>query len=271
MQCISRNVGLGLVLVGWGCASSLSQIESKPVEVVTDDQRVVDQTLNDVTIELTWELDNPNVTGAGVESVAWHAQIGDRELTGKTSEPKVASPHGRVQGHLQITLPFAEADIVDESAHGDTLPFAVTAEFDVDAPSGRETFEAEWTGDISKPRKVRASAEGRAARDGRSTQLAFAVSIHNPNDFDVIIDGMSYTISAFDTDLESGQLGSGQRLRPASATEFMISPSIDQEHAGLQRRLGQAKTIPYGIRGAINVGKRILPVKITGVIEFDQE
>jgi len=239
---------LAAILFCIGCASTSTSQATPQVEILTKSLKETPE-LNQLKVDLPWDLENPTGAPATVDAIAWSFEIeGQPTVSGVEAIGQTIAPNTTDTFSTELVIPIASGQ---DALHSDTQNslwrYRLSAVFQMKTQSGTEEIEASWNGELFPPQppKVSVYAEGARYNHG-AYELNFYVTVENPNSFGLHLGGITYQLAVDGTEIHKGTLGTNRSMGPGAGLEFELSKTVGkQQYQDLAKRLRGRSAIPY--------------------------
>lgn len=266
---------LALALVGSGCASLLQMLRLVFQEPTLrfKSATVGDLTLTDATVNLTWELENPNPVGLSLASLDYGLFVeGNQVVAGAPPLGLTINPGGKSELVFPARVRFQDlAPVITTFLQKDTASYRAQGSIGVQV--GRQTFPLplsyEGTFEVPKVPKV-------AMKTPRITQITFAsatvefpLAITNLNSYQLPIGNLAgaLTIAGSKVGTLSAQnIG----LDPKGTREVKIPLTIQFAQAGAAAMALRTGSATVAFDGALSSGSGSIPLKFQQNLNFQR-
>jgi LEA14-like dessication related protein len=226
--------GFGLLMLA-GCATTSAFVGEKPTVALrrVDLTRITYQGL---TATFVFGITNPNGFALDLARFDYDVALDNRPLAhGNGLDPLHLPPNGTGQMLLPVTIRFA--DLAQDLASlfmRPTLPYVVTAEMGMAAPSGMVELPIHEVGDVPLPQlpRVRLERAVLSELDIGGATLTVEVEVENSNAFAVPLGQMRYKLSIDETGVAAG-VASPTELAAHAAQLVRLTTRIDFQNIAL--------------------------------------
>ena len=268
------RIALALPLV-FGCAtlgSMMKGLFNQPT-LTFKDMRVKDLNFQTVTLDFTFELDNPNNVGFTLDSLDYRLAFDGKNLfEGKQDQGITVAAHGK---HL-VNLPFT-VDFIDVTqalaalfSSRNELPYALGVGFALDTPIGplRLPVNVEGTVPLPKLPEVRVAHVSLPQLSLTGAEVRFDLNVKNPGEFPVKLQGLGYGVELAGVAVSDGRV-SIPKIAAAETVPVAVPVRLSFLHLGAAVvQAVQSKRLPYRFRGHVDVGPFQVPFDLAGRANF---
>ncbi len=255
----------GLVLTG--CAALQEAFKEPDVSVL--DMQVRSVSLTDMTLDFVLGIDNPNPMGIAMSGLSYRLELQDKPMfEGKTQERVKVAANGSSRVTLPFTLSYEDlAGGFDAIINNKSLPYSLSGDIDL----GLFSLPYSRRGELKLPSlpKVKISRLRVDGFDLSGVDLRLALSVHNSNDFPLLLSGLSGGIKLADTTLVEGKSLGKLDIAAQGKDEVELALKLGyRQLGGVVDALRRADSLPLSFDGAISVpqgsGVRKLPLSWSG-------
>lgn len=283
---MTRLIVGALCVVGLGCKSAPeARPEAKPPELPQQDLAVAAQSLTDVTVKLSGQVQAGDealtITGADVEFVVDGNVLSTK--TEKLSLSVAAQETANFEFEESFTYVKDEADLKAMDTRGGSLLLAlrgtlkgtVTREVSADGKSTSQQIAVELP--FARSREVRTPrlphlklGEFEAGRFSESeVQAVFHLLVVNTNPFPVSLTSVTYEVSLAGKKVAEGVHGQGIKTAIAATDVFDVTAVMNEESHGKDvKKLIKGLVIPWEVKGELKTALYSEPLEAKGEIKL---
>lgn len=266
---------LAVALFGTGCASLLQmlrQVFQEP-SLRFKSANVGDLTLTDATVNLTWELENPNPVGLSLASLSYGLFVeGNQVVAGAPPLGLTINPGGKSELVFPAKVRFQDlAPVITTFLQKDTASYR--AEGTIGVQVGQQTFPLplSYEGSFEVPKIPEV-----ALKTPKITQITFTgatvefpLSIKNLNSYGLPIGNLVGAISIAGSKvgtLSAQNLG----LDPAGTREITLPLTIQFAQAGAAALALRSGSATVAFDGSLTSGGGSIPLKFQQNLNFQR-
>ena len=254
-----------------GCAtlsSMLGSMFNRP-QLTFKNMQVRSLDFDQVTLDFTFELENPNSVGFTLDSLDYRLAFdGKNLLEGKQDQGIQVAANGTHPVNLPFTVKFVDFTqaLAALFSSRDELPYALGVGFGLDTPIGPLRLPANVEGKVPLPKlpQVQMGRVSLAQMSLTGAEVRFDLSVKNPGKFPVKLQGLGYGVELAGVAVTDGQV----TLPPIAAAKTVpVSVPVRLSFINLGAAVVQAvrsKQLPYRFQGNLDVGPFKVPFDLAG-------
>lgn len=184
-----------------------------------------------MTARFIFTVENPNTVGIDLAKLEYALVLDGRPFAQGASEAALHVPPSKV-GELTVPLTLSFGQLVDGAQaifKQTSIAYAMKTQLTFETSIGPTTVPVEATGTLPVPRLPRFSLAGveLASLTPTGATLEVTLAIANPNDLEVAIGGLSWSLAIEGTPVAQGRLGKLQLAANAKSTaKFEVAVDI---------------------------------------------
>lgn len=235
-------------------------VEAAPPTVPQEEFVVVTQSLTQVDIKYTGEVEAGG-EAITIDAAHWEFVVdGAVKSSGEKKLGLKAEPGQKVAFELAESLTYVKD--VEESAamdaRGGSLLLAMRGTLVVSVPVPAQGEQPATTRKVELPfarsKEVRTPRhpkfkliEFEAGRFSEvEVQATFHLGVDNPNNFQLPLSGLDYSVQLAGKEVAKGTLGAGDRVSPSSTGVFDVTATLNEESHGKEAgKIVKSLTVPY--------------------------
>jgi LEA14-like dessication related protein len=225
--CVLFVSGFFILFSGCEKAGDILKEAVQPPKVSLSDISVRGISSKKLDLSARLAIDNPNPVGIRLASLEYAFELADSQLFSGTSDEGLdIMASGQSFAEIPISLGYEEVKGVYDSARGqDEVPYRIKGKAGVNTPIGSIPipFDVKGTLPVIRPPSIRSVDLDVDSLSFSSAELALKIGLMNPNNFDLNISKLGYTLILDGKDFSQGKVESA---RVSARSEGTISVPI---------------------------------------------
>lgn len=265
---------LGLGLLG-GCASlqgMLSNAFQKP-RLTFKTARLQQASLSDATVDLVYQLDNPNPLGLNLASISYAFFVeGKQVVAGTPAKGLAIAANGSSELVFPANVKFADiAPVVQVFLTKDTAQYKAQGSIGIQTPLGVLSFPLEHEGTFEVPKipQVQFTSPRVANVSLQGATVNFPITVKNRNSFALPVAGITGALKLAGTSVGTLSTGDLGLLQPGATREITLPLTINfLSAASAASALRGGGSAQVKLEGQLVSGSSRLPLDVNQLLNF---
>ena len=265
---------LGLVLLA-GCASMQKMLKNafqKP-RLTFKSARLSQASLSDATVDLVYQLDNPNPLGLSLASIDYAFFVEDKQVVAGTP-PKGLNIAARGKSELVFpaNVKFADiAPVVTTFLNQDTARYKAQGSVGIQTPIGVLRFPLEHEGTFEVPKVPQVQFESPRITNVtlQGATVEFPLTVRNRNSFPLPVGGISGALKVAGANVGNLSTGDLGMLEPSGTRQLTLPLKINfLSAAAAANALRSGGNAQVKLDGQLLSGGQNVPLDIAQLLNF---
>jgi hypothetical protein len=248
--------------------------EAEPPSLPEQKLEIASQSLTDCQVKLVATL-QATTEPVIAEKALWEFVVeGEVRRSGEQplSLSLAAGEKGTVELDQKLTYVKDTDDLKAMDARGGSLLVALRGDLVVKAGDRQLKVPFAQGREVRTPRlphvKLREFEAGRFSET--EVQAVFHVGVVNPNNFVLVMNGLTYQVEIAGKKVNEGKMGAGDKLSPASTGVFDLTGTINEETHGKDvKKLIKGLVLPFVLSGTMSTDLYDEPLDEKGEIKLN--
>lgn len=267
---------LGLVLLS-GCAAlqSLFKNAFKKPRLSFKTARLAQASLSDATVDLVYQLDNPNPLGLSLASVSYAFFVENKQVVAGTPAKGLnIAAKGKSDLVFPANVKFADiAPVVQTFLNKDTAQYKAQGSLGIQTPIGIISFplEHEGTFEVPKVPQVQFTAPRISNITLQGATVNFPLTVKNRNSFALPVGGISGALKVAGANVGNLSTGDLGLLEAGSTREITLPLTINfLSAASAASALRSGGNAQVKLEGQLVSGSSRLPLDVSQLLNFQK-
>ncbi|MCP3139748.1 LEA type 2 family protein [Pyxidicoccus xibeiensis] len=258
-----------------GCAALQNLLKGafKKPSISFKTARLADASLSDATVNLVYEVNNPNGFGLDLASVDYSFFVeGKQVVAGKPKKGLNLKANGKSELVFPANVKFADiAPVVETFLNKDRAGFKAEGSVGVKTPIGVLNFplSKEGTFEVPKIPQVSFQAPRIKSVSGTSATIEFPLSIKNRNSFPLPVAGIQGALKVAGADVGTLSTGNLGLLDGSGSKEVTLPLTINLlKVAGAAMALRSGGKAQVSLDGKLTSDAQAVPLNLSQLLNF---